>query len=343
MAVSLKQLGADNTRAAAASADSVTVSRLVMQTVEEAMLLPLLEPLRRSLLPTDADKAEERDLVARIDHLYSTQPEQAYYGIPPELVSPGQWANASRTLAKADDDVALPLPGPKLELFFETVRAIYVEHLLNQCSARGGGGEEMAPLTGDDLLPIFVYVLIRSRLRRPLCLRALLTGLCSADTLRGEGGYYLTVFEAAIEYIKSLELEADEGFLALSQAQCPPPAPARGSYSMHVRSPLSSLSSHPIFQAWGGGGAGVQSPAASDIASPVTSPSNARGGGRRGSGHTPEDMPESGGAEGGKAGGERAGEAGEVTEVTSPGGGPRGLPEKLSTLARGMRKRMGSV
>lgn len=66
----------------------------------------------------------------------------------------------------------------------------------------------------DDFLPIFLYVLCHSSINTPLLTKELLWGLCHPDQLYGESGYYLTVYESALEYIQSIDVE-DDALLSL--------------------------------------------------------------------------------------------------------------------------------
>lgn len=66
-------------------------------------------------------------------------------------------------------------------------------------------------LGADDFLPIFVHCLIQSGVEQPLLIKELLWRLADPDLLRGESGYYLTVFEAALEHIRNMVgLQSDE-------------------------------------------------------------------------------------------------------------------------------------
>ncbi len=51
-----------------------------------------------------------------------------------------------------------------------------------------------------------MFVLVRARLQHPLLIKDLLATVCHPSVLKGEGGYYLTVFEASLEHIRTLEL-----------------------------------------------------------------------------------------------------------------------------------------
>ena len=55
----------------------------------------------------------------------------------------------------------------------------------------------------DDLLPVFTYCVVRSRLRHPLTTAVLLRDLMAdSDALqRGEAGYYFILFISAVQHI----------------------------------------------------------------------------------------------------------------------------------------------
>jgi hypothetical protein len=67
-----------------------------------------------------------------------------------------------------------------------------------------GGPEAAATIAGDDMLPIFTFVLCRARLAAPVATCALLWGLGDPAALAGESGYYLTVFSAALQFVKGM-------------------------------------------------------------------------------------------------------------------------------------------
>ncbi|CAI5712565.1 unnamed protein product [Peronospora effusa] len=69
-------------------------------------------------------------------------------------------------------------------------------------------------LSGDDFLPIFIYVIVHSELKAPILTQVLLNRLCDPEKRRNESGYYLATFEAALHHILSLELpgaKTDDG------------------------------------------------------------------------------------------------------------------------------------
>lgn len=78
-----------------------------------------------------------------------------------------------------------------------------------------GDGTDVS-LGADDLLPIFIYVLSQAELQNPIVNIDLLWTICHPDQLHGEAGYYLTLYESAVEYVLqegyTLE-EADEAVI----------------------------------------------------------------------------------------------------------------------------------
>jgi len=68
--------------------------------------------------------------------------------------------------------------------------------------------EEMF-ITGDDILPIVIYVIVQAS-RNSLALKPsdlmLLEGLLDPKLQSGESGYYLAVFHAAIQWIQDFDI-----------------------------------------------------------------------------------------------------------------------------------------
>ena len=62
-------------------------------------------------------------------------------------------------------------------------------------------------LGADDFLPIFIYVLMNSKICELSYLSTLLCNLCDPDKRLSETGYYLATFEAAVEHIKQMDIE----------------------------------------------------------------------------------------------------------------------------------------
>ena len=66
------------------------------------------------------------------------------------------------------------------------------------------------------MVPIFIYVMCQcyQSLKHPITNRDLLWSICLPDQLHGEAGYYLTLYESAVEFIIQEPFNADEGLFA---------------------------------------------------------------------------------------------------------------------------------
>lgn len=53
---------------------------------------------------------------------------------------------------------------------------------------------------------IHIFVFVRAQLGNALLERDVMWGLCDKALLQGEGGYYLTVFESAIQFVRAVRL-----------------------------------------------------------------------------------------------------------------------------------------
>lgn len=53
----------------------------------------------------------------------------------------------------------------------------------------------------DDMLPIFIYVLIHAQLKNAATACAVMEFCCDRSTLNDEYGYYLTCFQSAVDFV----------------------------------------------------------------------------------------------------------------------------------------------
>jgi len=83
----------------------------------------------------------------------------------------------------------------------KSVYAEFKEHILPNLKEEG---KEDTVLSADDLVPIFIYILCQSGLRHPILNRDLLWKICHPDVLHGECGYYLTIYESALQFLIDL-------------------------------------------------------------------------------------------------------------------------------------------
>lgn len=135
---------------------------------------------------------------------YLSNRTQSEWDIPVELQSPVFWENARNDLKGIEHS---PNQSMKLYALVRCAKSIYSEFhdvVLKRIQAEHPGKE--VTLGADDFLPIFMFVLCQSDLRTPMLNKELLWGLCHPDQLYGESGYYLTVYESALEYIQCIPL-----------------------------------------------------------------------------------------------------------------------------------------
>lgn len=125
--------------------------------------------------------------------------------------SPAAWSSAIFELAGVERN---PTPSLRLQALVHAAKAIFSEfkcEVLPLLRAEQGSGyqESDAALGADDFLPIFIFVVCRAGLTHPSLSRDMLWQLCHPDQLHGESGYYLTVYESALEYIAGEEVSAE--------------------------------------------------------------------------------------------------------------------------------------
>ena len=126
--------------------------------------------------------------------------------------SPAAWSSAIFELAGIERN---PTPSMRLQALVYTARSIYSEfkcEILPILKKEKGDSlkDNDAALGADDFLPIFIFVVCRAGLSNPTFNKDMLWQLCHPDQLHGECGYYLTVYESALEYILSQEVPEDK-------------------------------------------------------------------------------------------------------------------------------------
>lgn len=141
---------------------------------------------------------------------YLSRRTQTQWGIPDDFVSPLGWRSASFALSSIEHNLT---PTYQLQVLSRAVKAIYNEFKHAVLPRLGEGKVGNVFLGADDLVPIFLYVFSKSNLRHPVRNRDLMWALCHPDQLHGEGGYYLTIYESAIDFVLRENIEA-ENFLS---------------------------------------------------------------------------------------------------------------------------------
>eukprot|EP00644_Phytophthora_capsici_P011476 jgi/Phyca11/508708/fgenesh2_kg.PHYCAscaffold_37_\ len=76
--------------------------------------------------------------------------------------------------------------------------------IFKSCGEKNLEWRDNSALTADDYLPIHIYVVVKSGLKRPLATKELLGAMIHPSLMLGEVGYFLTMFEVALKYIADM-------------------------------------------------------------------------------------------------------------------------------------------
>jgi len=189
------------------------ISEAIRHEVEDFICVPVLPEL--SVYLKSNLQRKENVLRDRINKL--REKPQIYFDIPVDKLSVSSWIDVVETMNEIDD---MFLPSSKLQKLVEAanlIHAVYkAERIFNlpsfnrtsNCSVESLANERASDasesdsvLSGDDFLPIFIYVIVQSRLSYPLTLMKMLNALCDREKRMGESGYYLASYEAALEHL----------------------------------------------------------------------------------------------------------------------------------------------
>ncbi len=141
--------------------------------------------------------SNEQELQRKISLIYD-QPQQ-FFGIPVKHTSPSNWSKVVTLLGTIRMKT---LPYDRLELLLKVAKEIpllFVEE--------HPGSEKL--LGADEFLPIFIYILVRSKIVDLLALNEELQAFCDPDKKLSETGYYMATLEASIQHI--LDADIDNG------------------------------------------------------------------------------------------------------------------------------------
>jgi Vacuolar sorting protein 9 (VPS9) domain len=142
---------------------------------------------------------------------YLFQKPQDFFNISKNLQRKDDWRFAVHELMKIE---ATPTPSGKVGCLIATANAIFLSYamlsidksneLVDESISQPTSSSNGAVIGADDFFPIFVYIIVQAKLENPLLMKEFMWSLCDRQTLSGQGGYYLTVFDAALEYIKTV-------------------------------------------------------------------------------------------------------------------------------------------
>ena len=128
---------------------------------------------------------------------------QEYFEIDRDFQSASDWSAAILLLRSLDD---FSLPSEKAALLVRVARCIYSTYEQEH-------PHQTRTMSADDFFPIFIYVLCNCELHDPYASRQLIHITMLHSVCVGEIGYYVTMYEAAVEYVASIireDIEIDE-------------------------------------------------------------------------------------------------------------------------------------
>ncbi|KAH9092661.1 hypothetical protein Ae201684P_008331 [Aphanomyces euteiches] len=169
-----------------------SVRGAVYAAVERKICLALAKPIvdwTRKCIPSQAQDKLRR----RMQAWSSLPPSSKQFGLLPHLIL--SWTSVVSRLRAIDAET---LPSLKLRHLLDAAKCIF--QVFNQ--SRSDTRDSNA-LSADDFLPVFIHCLCLSQLKEPLATLEMLWTLCSEESLQGEAGYYLTMMEASLEYIRT--------------------------------------------------------------------------------------------------------------------------------------------
>lgn len=176
-----------------------SLSYILLHAIEESVFSALRNQIL-PCLPASQQRQEEAMLMAKIRIL--AKKDQSFFHIPSEFQSRRNWQTAIDDLKAMEH---CNIPSEKLQALLTASRSIYWE--FNAIVRPDLPDPDGTLLTADDFFPIFTFVFARAELTEPMLIRDMLWALCHPDQLHGESGYYLTIFEAAIEYASNVEVD----------------------------------------------------------------------------------------------------------------------------------------
>jgi predicted transcriptional regulator len=165
--------------------------------IERVLQKAIISPLRKSL-----EKCILTKTITEQNELYSKKLEtilkqtQTDLGIPDEFQSTNGWVTA---ISKLEKIKLVETPSERLSVLFQTSNEIYKAHTFYQMDK-----ESKKLLSGDDFLPIFVYIASKVKFENPFLMVEMTLQLGDPKIMSSEQGYYLMVFLSALNVLITL-------------------------------------------------------------------------------------------------------------------------------------------
>lgn len=174
-----------------------SISRIaIRRQIEKEIYIPCSTSLHDIIQKSFQDK--EHEFISKCNRLIY-QP-QSFYGIPTHSISPSSWEEVVNSLSRLQNQ---SIPSDKLQLLVTSAKLIPITYAKEHASPKNGTSKSLG---ADDLLPIFIYCLVMSRLSYHLLIISQeLDSLCDNEDRVSETGYYLATLQAAIFHIMEID------------------------------------------------------------------------------------------------------------------------------------------
>ncbi|GAB5370623.1 hypothetical protein AAMO2058_001509300 [Amorphochlora amoebiformis] len=174
--------------------------------VEDSLQRTVVNPLYNTVVRVLSDQTKENDQKYHFNARKLALGTQSDFGIRADHILSTGWSVPVTKLSMLE---RYGSPIKQLQVLVSTAHSIF--ECFNKKEKAKAQSKNIDPkyLSADDFFPIFLFVMVNSTLKHPHLNKSLMWGLCSRAELQGEGGYYLTVYEAAVTYITEAKPEIE--------------------------------------------------------------------------------------------------------------------------------------
>lgn len=155
---------------------------------------------RITYIITQSLQTQEQNFISRLKILYS-QP-QSYFDIPIQYISPSSWEAVIHIFRDIRNMI---LPCDKIYCLVSVAKSIIqlyqVEH-----------PDSPSTLGADDILPIFIYVVVQSQIYSLIFTSLEIEYLSDPEKRLSETGYYIATLQASISHILEADLDQEHPF-----------------------------------------------------------------------------------------------------------------------------------
>jgi hypothetical protein len=122
---------------------------------------------------------------------------QSFFGIPPHHSSPSDWGAAVVQFRAIAGNT---LPSDKIDSLLAVARCLFKLFQLEHPNSD-------RPLSADDMLPIFIFIVVQARVPNLVVIDHEMQELCDSDQQMSESGYYLATLHATITHILDANID----------------------------------------------------------------------------------------------------------------------------------------